>query len=263
MTAPRIDRGTQEFYEAEAQRYPRIHARPVQRYSAAFEKALMAPHIPLNALCLDVGCGEGRTARALAAEPGRQVVGADFSVEMLRVARACGSLPNLHYCAADAMQLPFADGSFDTVVAVTTLNNVPDLSLALGEMGRVLRPGGTALLLVINRNELAALFRAVYYLPFYLYRWLSGGKPYRSLTFSAQQLRDALPAQWQVERFQGMRMLPDMLPEWPFNFHPVFFPAMTALIDFLAPLDRWLCRHRWFGRFARFHFVVARNPPHA
>lgn len=250
---------TRAFYEQEAKRYPRIHARPVQRYSAAFEAELMRPWLAAGITCLDVGCGEGRTARTLAGDASRRVVGLDFSVEMLRVAQVSAAGEQVLYCAGDAMQLPFPDGSFDLAVAVTSLNNVPDLAVSLREMGRVLKPGGRMLLLVINRLELAALFRAVYFLPFYLWRWLRGGKPYRSLTFSRGELVAALPASVRIVQLQGMRMLPDLLPEWPLNFHPVFAGGLTGLLRWLAPADRWLCRHPFFGRFARFHFLVAQR----
>lgn len=259
MKGPVLDSRTQDFYEAEALRYPVIHARPVQLYSAEFERDLFSAHISANALCLDIGCGEGRTTRALAGQPRRSVIGLDFSVEMLRVAKVSNAPINVHYCAGDAMGLPFADGTFDVVLAVTTLNNVPDLSRSLQEMSRVLRPGGSVVLLVINRHELAAVFRALYYLPFYAWRWIAGGKKYHSQTFSATELRTALPSNLTVASFQGMRMLPDMLPEWPLNFYPYFFPSLTRLLRLLAPLDRWLCRHPLFGKLARFHFVAARK----
>ncbi len=54
---------------------------------------------------------------------------------------------------ADAQGLPFADGSFDTVVSTLVLCTVPDPHLALGEIRRVLRPGGVLLLLEHVRGE--------------------------------------------------------------------------------------------------------------
>ena len=259
MKPPEVDPGTHQFYEAQARRYPLIHARPIQQYSAEFERELMLRHVAPHALCLDVGCGEGRTARMLAGESGRTVVGVDFSVEMLRIATLSAGSTVVRYCAGDAMCLPFGHGIFDAVVAVTSLNNVPDLHRSLQEMGRVLKPDGVLIILVINRHEAAAVVRAIYYFPFYLYRWLRGGKPYRSLTFSARELSAALPHGLQVVEFQGMRMVPDFLPEWPFNFYPVFQPTLRRALRWLAPVDRWLCQHPWFGKLARFHFVVARK----
>jgi len=255
----KADKGTQAFYEEEARRYPRIHERPVQRYSAAFEAELMAPYIGDDAVCVDVGCGEGRTARTLAQAPGRWVVGLDFSLEMLRVARRMPGSEPVRYVAGDAMRLPFPDGVFDTTVAVTSLNNVPDLARCLAEMGRVLKPGGRAILLVINRHELAAPLRGLYFLPFYIWRAMRGGRPYRSLTFSRDEVLGALPPSLSVEHAQGMRLLPDLIPEWPMNMLALFAPVTRRLLQWLAPVDRHLCAHPRWGRLARFHFVVARK----
>jgi ubiquinone/menaquinone biosynthesis C-methylase UbiE len=250
-------KSTQAFYEEEAKRYPLIHARPVQQYSAAFEAELMAPHIGTSDCCLDVGCGEGRTARKLASVSGRTVVGLDFSLQMLHVAKRLAPDDAVRYCAGDAMGLPFARATFDVAVAVTSLNNVPDLATSLAEMSRVLKPNGRAILLVINSRELAAPLRGIYFFPFYLWRWMRGGKRYRSLVYSRRELVAALPPDLRVERLQGMRLLPDLIPEWPFNFHSTFAPAFHRMLRWLAPADRWLCAHPLFGQFARFHFLVA------
>jgi SAM-dependent methyltransferase len=251
---------TREFYELEAQRYPRIHARPVQRYSASFERELMEQYVGPLSVCLDIGCGEGRTARALVdAGPGRTVIGLDFSLEMLRVAQTMPHAHPVHYCVGDAMNLPFAASTLDATVAVTSLNNVPDLRISLGEMARVLKPGGTMVLLVINKFEIAALFRGLYFFPFYVLRWLRGGKIYRSLVFSREELLKAMPEGVVQVKVQGMRLLPDLVPEWPLNFYAPFAPTFTRLLRWLAPADRWLCRHPFFGCYARFHFVVARK----
>lgn len=253
-----LENKTRAFYDKEARCYPLIHSRPVQRYSAAFEAELMRPYLGSDDMCLDVGCGEGRTARALAQEDARTVIGLDFSVRMLRVARQITDHPVVHYCTGDAMCLPFSANQFDVVVAVTSLNNVPDLEISLHEISRVLKPGGKALMLIINKRELAAFFRILYYFPYYLWRWLRGGsKKYRSLTFTRAEVLRALPPELSVVHVQGMRMLPDLLPEWPFNFYRLFGPVLSWLLNRMAPADRWLCAHPRFGHFTRMHFVAA------
>lgn len=91
---------------------------------------------------LDVGRGAGSYEAALVARAGR-VVGLDLSPGMLahRVA-----LPPGHLAAADAQRLPVADDAVDVVLAAHMLYHVPDIARALREARRVLRPGGTALL---------------------------------------------------------------------------------------------------------------------
>ena len=88
---------------------------------------------------LDVGCGEGRVARELAAL-GHRVVGFDGS-PMLASAAAAGS-PAIPAGVADTARLPVASGSIDLVVCFMVLMDVEALDLTLAEIARVLEPGG-------------------------------------------------------------------------------------------------------------------------
>ena len=80
---------------------------------------------------------------------GIALAGIDLSPVMLAAARdrarGLGMAADLREASADA--LPFADGSFDTVVCTVSLCNIPDDRAAVGEMFRVLRPGGRLVLL--------------------------------------------------------------------------------------------------------------------
>lgn len=95
---------------------------------------------------LDVGCGPGDAALALASELGSsgEVVGRDLSAEMVAVAqqRARSASCAVRFTVGDAMCLNEADDSFDAVRAERTLQWVADPTIAIGEMIRVLRPGG-------------------------------------------------------------------------------------------------------------------------
>ena len=97
-------------------------------------------------LVLDVGCGEGTLARYLA-EQGHQVVGIDPDSRVLP-----DDGENTHFMIGDATGLPFADDSFDAVVAVMVLHQTR-LELALVEMRRVLRPGGLLVDVGYARNK--------------------------------------------------------------------------------------------------------------
>ncbi len=95
---------------------------------------------------LDLATGSGVLASSLQrACPTTKVVGADFSLPMLRRAREAGRLQRL--AVADAMHLPFGDGVFDAVTVGFGLRNMPSYRGALEEMRRVLRPGGHVLIL--------------------------------------------------------------------------------------------------------------------
>lgn len=89
---------------------------------------------------LDVGCGTGHAARALASRyPSARIVALDLAEGMLRQARRHGS--GLLVCG-DAMRLPLADASVDLVFSSLTLQWCTDLDAVFAEFRRVLRPRG-------------------------------------------------------------------------------------------------------------------------
>ena len=115
---------------------------------------------------LDVATGSGDLALAITRKlPNATVTAADFSPEMLAMARAKG-LPRT--VLADALKLPFADGSFDCVTVAFGLRNMADWGAALREMARVLESGGHILVLdfSIPKDALQRGYR------FYLHRCL-------------------------------------------------------------------------------------------
>jgi SAM-dependent methyltransferase len=91
---------------------------------------------PGTGMCLDICCGTGAHAPALAGQ-GRTPVGVDLSGGQLR--HAVGRLP---VARADATALPFADGSLPAAVCVLAHTDLPDYAAVLREAARVLRPGG-------------------------------------------------------------------------------------------------------------------------
>jgi SAM-dependent methyltransferase len=87
---------------------------------------------------LEVGGGPGELAERMQKELGAEVSFLDISPRMVELARERG----VDAQVGDVQSLPFEDGSFDTVVAAWMLYHVPDLNRGLGEVARVLRPGG-------------------------------------------------------------------------------------------------------------------------
>ncbi|MGZ4608739.1 MAG: demethylmenaquinone methyltransferase, partial [Actinomycetes bacterium] len=88
---------------------------------------------------LDLAAGTGSSSLAFA-EAEAFVVPCDFSQGMLQVGKRAHRA--LSFVAGDALRLPFADESFDSVTISVGLRNVSDVDAALGEMARVTRPGG-------------------------------------------------------------------------------------------------------------------------
>jgi demethylmenaquinone methyltransferase/2-methoxy-6-polyprenyl-1,4-benzoquinol methylase len=121
---------------------------------------------------LDLATGTGDIAFALAAR-GARVVGLDITLRMIELARAKGARASraggrrsaeslaLHLVQADMIALPFPGASFDIVTTAYGLRNVPDLTGAIDEIGRVLAPGGQVLSLDFNRPSNRAV-RAAY-----------------------------------------------------------------------------------------------------
>lgn len=108
-------------------------------------------------LVLDIGSGEGALSASLPNPPPLRLVGLDASAALLR------AHPGARV-RADALRLPFRDGTFDAAVAVNVLQHIGDPGRALREARRVLAPGGLLLASAVRRDdspELAPVWRPV------------------------------------------------------------------------------------------------------
>ena len=110
-----------------------------QAIPALLDAAFGGSAVPRDNRLLDVASGPGYVAGA-AAERGASAFGVDFSPAMTRLAK--GRYPELTFTAGDAEDLPFADGSFDSVVTNFGLLHLGRPERALAEAHRVLRPRG-------------------------------------------------------------------------------------------------------------------------
>jgi len=99
---------------------------------------------------LDVACGTGDLAIELARRVGTagEVIGSDFSEEMLERARA--KAPGLAWEWGNALELPYAGGRFDAATVGFGARNFSDLDRGLAEMARVVKPGGRVVVLEIT-----------------------------------------------------------------------------------------------------------------
>ena len=112
-------------------------------------RELSVLHSPLSAL--DVACGTGDMAVSLA-ERGCKVTGVDISEEMLAIAKQKTASANFQFSIfnfqlANAEALPFEDDTFDAVTCAFGVRNFVHLEKGLNEMLRVLKPGGTMVIL--------------------------------------------------------------------------------------------------------------------
>lgn len=112
---------------------------------------------------LDLACGTGDMILTIQKiQPESWVVGADFSMEMLKLASKKVSSPLV---AADATQLPFADKNFDKITIAFGFRNFVDKEKSLTEMRRVLKDGGKICILELSRPK-SKLFTKIYWFYF-------------------------------------------------------------------------------------------------
>jgi demethylmenaquinone methyltransferase/2-methoxy-6-polyprenyl-1,4-benzoquinol methylase len=114
------------------------------------ERAVELARVGPGSRALDVATGTGDLAVALRAE-GADVVGCDFSEEMLERARR--KEPSARFEWADALELPYDDDSFDAATVGFGARNFSDLGRGLREMARVVRPGGRVVVLEITTPQ--------------------------------------------------------------------------------------------------------------
>ena len=139
------------LYDLVARRYDRI-----KQFDPAYEEWFIgeplaqALSLVRHPLVLDVATGTGRLPRTLLAQPNfaGHIIGLDSSRAMLAQA-ALNATDRLTLIWQNATRLPFDDNTFDAVTCLEALEFMPDTAKALGEIVRVLQPGGV--LLVTNR----------------------------------------------------------------------------------------------------------------
>jgi ubiquinone/menaquinone biosynthesis C-methylase UbiE len=209
-------------FDEQAAAYDRWYTTPLGRLVDRLEKEALFGLLPAPAgrRILEVGCGTGNISLALARR-GAEVVGVDVSAPMLAAAqgKARGEGVPLTLIRGAAGCLPFAAAGFDGVISILALDFIPDREGALGEMLRVLRPGGFLALALLNRYSLWTLKRV-------LRAWFR-------------------PSLWREARFTAPRELRRLLGGRPELSdirisQAVYFPPLTSprLLPIFLPLER-------------------------
>jgi demethylmenaquinone methyltransferase / 2-methoxy-6-polyprenyl-1,4-benzoquinol methylase len=144
---------------------------------------------------LDGCCGTGDLALAARKAGAGEVVGLDFSEEML--VRARRKAPDLAWVRGDLLKLPFADGEFDAATVGFGIRNVDDLDAGLRELRRALKPDGRVAILEITRprGPLSVFYRL----------WFDGVVPLLGKVLPGGSAYTYLPAS--VRRFPGPEAL--------------------------------------------------------
>lgn len=176
------------MFNAIAPRYELINSLfSVGRDAYWRRRAVQLAAVGADDVVLDIACGTGDFARAFSEAGPRCVVGCDFAHEMLTRARRRKGVRHLFdvlseraeghaakkvpdpfsaptWCEADALRLPFSEGSFSITSCAFGVRNFDDLDVGLVEMFRMLRPGGRAVILEFTRpgNALVRRFYELY-----------------------------------------------------------------------------------------------------
>lgn len=172
--------------------------------------------IPKNARLLDVACGTGDLSIEIFEKTGAEVIGLDFCRPMLELAKE--KAQRIRFIEGDALQLPFADATFDAVTIGFGLRNLSSTESGLRELRRVLKPEGWAAILEFSLPVARGFRRiAVFYSTRVLPRvggWLSGSRS------AYEYLPDS------ISRFPNQEKLAAMMSEA--GFADVSFENLTG-----------------------------------
>ena len=132
-----------------------------RRLLSAWQLPIEWLNIPAGGVALDVGSGPGNVTASLAraGEPDGVALGVDISEAMLERAVRNEAGPQVGFLRADAQRLPLRDNTIDAVNSMAVFQLIPDPAAALGEIARVLRPGGRLVIMVPTAGRAARFWQ--------------------------------------------------------------------------------------------------------
>ena len=148
------------FWDKNAFLYDRFMKKDAAAYERMYE--LIRPVVNGKTV-LEAATGTGLIAKNIAGSA-KTVEAVDASPEMIRAAKKASSSAKLHFSVQDIFSLPYADESFDVVIASNVLHIIPEPEKALRELTRVLRDGGVLILPTFThkKNSLRGKIRAFF-----------------------------------------------------------------------------------------------------
>jgi len=143
---------SEEFFSSASGRWDHLRE---DLFGSAFHLQALIALLDPTLVIGDLGCGTGQISSVLAPHVNR-VIGVDGSPDMLQAARArLEGMSNVEFRLGNLEALPIDDGALDAAVMALVLHHVPDPARALAETGRVLKPGGRALIIDMLQHDRA------------------------------------------------------------------------------------------------------------
>jgi len=203
---------------------------------------------------VDLCCAAGEHLVDAAADRSGGAVGVDFSFRYLEQARGLAQqhqLSGVSFVQGDARQLPLADGSVSLLYCFSSLYAIPGAEAVVGEIGRIMAPGGTAVLDFGNRRSLNV----------FCLRYYTDWPPIQPLTLA--QIDRAIAAagltKMRHRRFQLLPLWADR-PRW---LRPLLHPKWKSLLRRRwrgRMLDEWISSLPIARAFAFRHLIVCTKP---
>jgi 2-polyprenyl-3-methyl-5-hydroxy-6-metoxy-1,4-benzoquinol methylase len=186
---------------------------------------------------LEIGCGRGGFSCWLAKQPVRpkEIIAADFSGTAVKTGSMASKklgIEGVRWLHADIQDIPLPDNSVDTVVSFETVEHVPDPSLAIKEMARVLKPGGRLFLTTPNYFGGFGLYRL--YLPLTGRNFTECGQPINNWMFTPKTISWVKVAGLKVEKVDGVGH---------YFLFPRCLPKRIHLLDRFRWLTKWTGHH--------------------
>jgi len=189
---------------------------------------------------LEVGCGQGADLSQFALA-GASTYGCDLTSKHCHISRAFVSTVGgrVAIAQADARVLPYPSNSFDLVYSFGVLLLIEDLDTAIAEVHRVLKPGGTVIVMFYNRQSLHYYLKTLYYYgvvcdleallgPRRLVDWFTDGFGYpHTYHQTPDSLRQAFE-RFTVDRLVVRNLTRDQIPLFPFDEYPAEFWSWLA-----------------------------------
>jgi SAM-dependent methyltransferase len=237
------DRGYTAFWRDVGKTFPSLTEAPSTRYYFECERWLCQTFFPplagRSVLKTDLW-DEAKNTRILRwlAERGARPHGVDIAFDIVRDATLAFPHPRPEFVVSDLRRLPFESDAFDLVYSMGTIEHFPDSDVAVREMFRVLKPGGTAIIGV--PNKLDPFFRPL------IVHCLNTLRAYpygMEKSFTARGLRRLVEAEgFRVTAVSGILFIPGWLRMLDLLCHTRRW-RLTTITGWLVEPFRWLYRH--------------------